>query len=370
MHSIEEATLSGKKVLIRLGADLPMTDGSEPKILDDSRLRAFLPTLHYLLNRQASIVLCAHLGRPGGKIERRLSLRPVYLRLSALLKRPITFAPSLFSEKTKELIAGISEGQIVGLENLRFEPGEENNSRTFARRLSQYGDVYINEAFNVAHRQSASTVAITEFLPSYAGLSFEREVRLLTNLLRNPTRPFVVIVGGAKIADKLPTISALIKHADRVLVGGGVANTFLAAKDVDVQESLVDSNYFQAARQIIKRAGPKLILPSDFRIEGKQILDIGDQSVHQFLGYLKGAKTIFWSGPLGKTEIEEFSQSSDAIAHFLTDSPATTIVGGGNTLEIFSRLHLINKVSFASMGGSATLALLSGGQLPGLRSLD
>jgi len=370
MKGLEEASLLGKLTLVRIGADLPLTEDNPPKISDDSRLRVLVPTIQYLVNRKARIVLCSHLGRPNGQVDKNLSLKPVYLRLSALLKQPITFAPTLFSKQTEQAVNNLGEGKILGLENLRFEKGEEANSRTFARKLAKYGEIYINEAFSVSHREAASLVAITEFLPSYAGLQLEKEVSVLRELLKNPARPFVVIVGGAKIADKLPAIKHLAKHADAVLVGGGVANNFLAAQGQDVGNSLVDEKYLEQAKDLLKRNRGKLVIPSDLIIEDKTIMDIGHHSTELFLRQLKNAKTIFWNGTLGKAEVKEFAHSSELIAHAVANSRATTIIGGGNTIELFSRLNLLSDLTFVSTGGGSTLELLSGRALPGIKSLS
>lgn len=370
MKSLEEANIFGKTVLVRIGADVPLSDSVPPKITDDSRLRVLLPTLQYLINRKCRIVLCAHLGRPNGKVDKAYSLRPIYLRLSALLKRPIIFAPTIISEKTRLAIGKLGDGELLGLENIRFEPGEERNSRTFARKLAEYGEIYVNEAFNVAHHEGASFIAITEFLPSYAGLQFEKEVSIMRQLVRHPARPFVVVVGGVKIADKLPVLKYLSQHADRVLVGGGVANTFLAALGKDVGSSVVDSEYFDQARAIFKRSRGKIVLPTDFVTHADAIMDIGHETTKQYLKYLKTAQTIFWNGSLGKAEEDEYAIGSEVIAHYIADSPATTIIGGGNTVEIFSRLKLLGDLTFVSTGGGATLELLAGHRLPGIAALD
>lgn len=370
MKGIEEANLLGKLVLVRVGIDVPLTEGDPVKIADDSRLRVLLPTLQYLINRKARIVLCGHLGRPNGEVKKDLSLKPVYLRLSALLKKPIIFAPTIFSERTQEVVQKLQEGQIVGLENLRFDKGEEANSRTFARKLASYGEVYVNEAFSVSHRESASIEAITEFLPSFAGLQFEKEVEVLRQLMRNPARPFVVIVGGVKIDDKLPTLRYLYQHADTILLGGGVANTFLAALGHDVKNSLVDRDYFEVARTLYRRAKGKILLPKDFVIENDAILDIGPETTKRYIDKIQRAQTVFWNGCLGKTEERKFSVGSDVIAHAIANSGATTVVGGGNTIEVISRLRLLSEISFVSTGGGATLELLSGQRLPGIAVLD
>jgi 3-phosphoglycerate kinase len=369
MKSLEDVTLNDRKVIVRVGIDVPMSEGKNPKILDDTRLKAILPTLHYLLNRNAKVILVGHLGRPHGEKTTELSLRPVYLRLSALLKKPIKFAPNHFSEATKKAVDSLVEGEILGLENIRFDKGEENNSRTFARKLANYGDLYVNDAFSASHREAASIEAITEFLPSYPGLLLEREVEVLRNLLRHPARPFVAIIGGAKVSDKLPTISQLLHKADKILLAGGVANTFLAANGMDVKKSLIDTELIEKSKQLLKRGRGKIVLPTDYVWGDDKILDIGDHTIQLFLSQIKRAHTVFWNGSLGKNEDEEFRHGSDVIAMALADSAATTVVGGGNTIEVLSELHLLNKVSFVTTAGGAALEMLAGKTLPGIKAL-
>ncbi|MEX1123763.1 MAG: phosphoglycerate kinase [Patescibacteria group bacterium] len=367
MRSLGDAVLSGKRVILRLGLDLPLDDNG--KILDDERLRIVLPTIHFLLNRNAKVIIIGHLGRPKGQTDPKLSLRPVYIQLSALLKKPVHFAPKLFSGDTKVAVEKLPEGAILGLENLRFDSGEDNNSRTFARKLANYGDIYVNDAFSVAHREAASTVAITEFLPSYPGLAIDKEINVLAGLLKNPAHPFVAIIGGVKIADKLPAITHIGRVADRVLVGGGVANTFMASQGMNIRESIYDKDYLDQATAIIKRSQQKIVLPVDFVWGDGKILDNGPETTEMFAKYLKGAQTIFWNGSLGHTEDPRYRKCSDTIAGLIAESPATTIIAGGNTIEIFSRLDLLDKVTFVSSGGGAALELLSGKVLPGIRAL-
>lgn len=370
MRSLEDAPVSGKKVLLRLALDVPLSGGAEPLVLDDTRLKESLSTIHYLLNRQARVVIIGKLGRPHGQRQASLSLRPVYLHLSALLKKPIVFCPTLLGERTAQAVESLKVGEIVGLENTGFEKGEDDNSRTLAKQLAGYGDIYVNDAFSKVHRSEASTVAITEFLPSYAGLSLEKEYQTLTSLLRHPARPFVAVIGGAK-ADKLPVIGHLLHKADRILVGGGVANIFLAAEGRDVGSSVIETDYLDDAKAILRRSRGKIVLPTDDRRStGGQIFDIGPETTSEFSRVIKGAKTIFWNGNLGKSEDEAFRAGSDGIARAIANSGATTIVGGGNTTEIINRLQLTAEISFISSGGGAALALLSGEKLPGITALN
>lgn len=370
MKYLEEVALKGKRVILRTDLNVPLSKESPPKILDDYRLKAVLPTLHYLLERRAKVIIMAHLGKPKNGAEAGLSLRIVYERLADLLNTPIKFAPQHFSEATKKAVAELEDGEVLGLENLRFDPGEAANSRTFARKLSEYGDIYVDDAFGSAHREAASMVAITEFLPSYAGLLMEKEVSMLTTLMRHPARPFIAVIGGAKISDKLPLIRRFLHLADRILVGGGVANTFLLASGMDVKQSLVDGEFLDEAKAIYKEAAGKIILPADYVWDGEKILDIGPDTVKLFEGYINTSKTVFWNGCLGYTEDAKFSKGSDEIAKFIAEHGSTSVVGGGNTVEVLTKLGLTNKITFVSSGGGATLELLGGEKLPGLVALN
>ncbi len=370
MRSLEDASVNGKRVLIWLGLNAPMEerDGKQV-VVDDSRLQRILPTLHFLINRFAKVIIISKLGRPNGEIVPELSMKPMYEHLSKLLGREVKFMPELFGEATAQAINEMQEGEIVGLENVRFDKRDEANSRTFARELAAYGDLYVNEDLSTSQREEATVVAITEFLPSYAGLLLEREVGVITNLTRHPATPFIVIIGGAKIAgDKLPVMNQLINRADRILVGGGVANTLLAAQGMDVKKSLYEPECLDEARGILKKGKGKIVLPVDSIWDNDAIMDIGPKTVALFESYIKNAKTIFWNGNLGKTEEIRF-RNSDKIAQALANTDGTTIVGGGDTGAIIDRLGLQSELSFVSSGGGATLELLAGKTLPGIKAL-
>lgn len=371
MRFLEDASITGKRVLLRVVADVPL-EGSKKslRVVDDYRLRLILPTLHYLLGYGAKVILISHLGRPNGSVDKNLSLRPVYLYLSALLKQPIQFAPTHFSASTKKAVDNLKNGEIIALENLRFDPGEDANLRTFAKKLANYGDIYINDAFAVSHREAASVVAITELLPSYGGLLLEREVQLLSGLMRHPVRPYVAVVGGAKIGDKLPVIKRLIRQADMILTGGGVANTLLKAEGMNIKDSLYDESCLEEAKQISRVGRGKLFVPQDFVWSKGNILDIGPKTQEQYRKLLKGAGTVFWSGPLGKVEQKAYCEGSLAVATAISATRATTVVGGGDTVSFVNQAGLGSKFSFVSTGGSATLEFLGGKILPGLRALN
>lgn len=372
MHFLEDAPLAGKRVILRIVADVPYDLKHQPVVLDDYRLRQVLSTIHYLLDYGASIVLISHLGHPdkSGIVDKKESLEPIYAHLSKLLRRPINFAPSLFSIETQGMIKNLKAGEIIALENLRFDSGEAKNSRTFAAKLARYGDLYVNDAFSVSHRNSASVVAITDLLPSYGGLLLEREVQVLSNLMKHPARPYVAVIGGVKISDKMPTIKQFLHRAEKVLVGGGVANTLLKASGINVKDSIIDGEGQETAKQILRMSKGKLILPVDFVWQGKSIVDIGPETRRQFLKHLKPAKTIFWSGPLGKVEDAKYSHGTSEMARAIAHEGATTVVGGGDTVSFINQLSLASAFSFVSTGGSATLEYLSGAVLPGLKALE
>lgn len=364
MREINDISVTGKTVLLRVDLNVPIDEG---KILDKFRLIAVLPTINYLINRGAKVVLLSHLGRPGGQVDTELSLKPIILQLSALLKKKIFFAPSPESAELKSHIAKMNNAEIVALENLRFFKGEENNSRTFAKTLATLGEIYVNDAFAVTHREAASTVAITEFLPSYAGLLLEKEIHMLKGLLRRPAQPFTVIIGGAKIKDKLPMIEHLIPYANKILLGGGIANTFAAANGQDVKNSICESTHFDLAIKLQKKAKGKIVVPSDFIWQDDVIKDIGAKTLAQYQSVIKNSQTIFWNGNLGVSE--EGYQSSRTIAVEIANSKATSIAGGGNTVETLHDAGVQKEFTFVSTGGGATLELLSGRRLPGVEAL-
>lgn len=372
MRFLEDAPLAGKRVMVRVVADVPIKEcDGELVVADDYRLRQLLPTLHYLLDYNAKVILVSHLGRPDGEVQKKLSLRPVWLHLSALLKKPIAFAPTLFSEATQKAVEGLGNGQILALENLRFDPQEEANSRTFAAKLARYADVYVNDAFSVSHHTAASLNAITEILPSYAGLLLEKEIRMLESLMKHPVHPYVAVIGGAKISDKLPMIRQLVKKADWILTGGGVANTLLKASgNVDVKDSLIDPDSLETARTVLREGRGKIILPDDFIWEGDAIIDVGVKTIQKYNKFLDKAHTIFWTGPLGKVESHRASRASQAIARHIASTDGTTIVGGGDTVRFVNEEHLASKFSFVSTGGSATLRYLGGQSLSAISALE
>jgi len=366
MRSLEDGYFLGKTVLVRLDLDVPVKEGL---VIDDQRLRFGLSTINYLLNRKAKLILTGHLGRPSGRDE-KLSLRPVFIHLSALLGRPIKFAQKPISPSTKQGITKLKEGEVIALENLRFEKGEEANSRTFARELADLAEAFVNESFGTSHRQSASTVAIGEFLPSYAGLRFEQEYKTLSSLAAHPARPYVVIIGGAKAADKMPAIFALLSRSDRILTGGAVANQLLSATGVDVGKSVVEEPLRDDALKLVRVSRGKIILPPDYVFSPeRQILDLGSKTVELYGRHLNKARTVVWAGPLGRYEQAEYSRASRELAKLIASSSATSIAGGGDTIAMLKHFKLADKFSFLSGGGSAMLKLIAGEPLPAVRVL-
>lgn len=371
MKFLEDAPLTGHRVLLRVVADVPLEGTKKTvRVADDYRLRLILPTLHYLIDYGARVIITSHLGRPGGKVDPELSLRPVWLHLSALLRRSIAFAPSILGQATLEAARHLENGQILALENLRFESGEEKDTRTFAAGLARYGELYVNDAFGVSHRQAASTCSITDLLPSYGGLLLERETKMLSSLMQHPQRPYLAVVGGAKISDKLPAIKQLLKHADKVLVGGGVANTLAAAGGMNVKNSLVDQGSIEDAKSLLRIGHGRLVLPDDFHWKGTAMVDIGPKTQKKFAQLLDRAHTVFWAGPLGKVEEASSRTGSLAVARAIIDSGATSVVGGGDTVSFLESAKFSSGFSFVSTGGGATLEYLGGKILPGLKALS
>lgn len=367
MKTLDDTNVAGERVLLRIDANVPLSDDGRGTMLDDYRLKAIVPTIRYLLDHKAQVIVLSRLGRPKGKVVPELSLRPIYQHLGELLGEKISFINEPVASVKKRIDSEKSD--LSGLENLRFYPEEEANSPEFAKQLASLGDIYVNDSFSEAHRSSASLVEITKYIDSCAGLVLEREYKVLTSLLRNPARPFCAIIGGAKIDDKLPAIKNLLDRVDCLLLGGGVANTFLAADGEEIGQSLVDRELIPAARELLKRGRGKIVLPTDVAKDDGQILDIGVKTAEAFGHYIAKAKTIFWSGNLGKTEDERFLGGSKTVARAIAESGATSVIGGGNTVELINKLGLASKMTFVSTGGSATLKLLAGEKLPAIEAL-
>lgn len=385
LRTIRDVDVQGKRVLVRVDFNVPIENG---KVLDDWRLRATLPTIRYLTERRAKVILLSHLGRPKGKRDEQFSLRPVAQRLSELLGQPVQFADDCVGEVAEQAVARLQAGEVLLLENLRFHAGEEANDEAFAQQLARLGDVFVNDAFGAAHRAHASVHAITKFLPSYAGLLMEREVTHLSRLLEAPEKPFVAVLGGAKVSDKIGVIRNLLTKVDALLIGGAMAFTFLKAQGYETGKSLVEADKLDLANALLREAkekGVELVLPvdvvvaeSDAEDAAAQIVpataipadkagyDIGPETASVFAKRIRTAKTVFWNGPMGRFERTPFKAGTKAVAEALAQCSGTTVVGGGETAAAAFEFGIAEKVTHVSTGGGAALELLEGRELPGI----
>jgi phosphoglycerate kinase len=377
--------VQGKRVLVRVDFNVPMQDG---QITDDRRIRESLPTIQYLLERGAKVILMSHLGRPKGKPDPQYSLRPVAERLSELLGRPVRFLEDCVGEAVEQAVQAMAPGEVVLLENLRFHPEEEANDDGFARALARLGDLYVNDAFGSAHRAHASTEGVAHYLPAVAGFLMEKELRYLGSVLTQPERPFVAILGGAKVHDKIGVIQNLLPKVDRLLIGGGMAFTFLKAQGYEIGRSLLDSDSLEFARRVLQEAGQKIVLPVDVvvapspeaetqaqvvpvdQIPPDQMgLDIGPQTVARFREIVRLARTIVWNGPLGLFERAAFAEGTRGVLQAVAESGATSILGGGDTAAAAEQLGFVDRITHISTGGGAALEFLEGRTLPGVAVL-
>ena len=389
-QTIDDVVLRDKRVIIRADFNVPLDDSHQ--ITDDTRIRSTLPTINRAVDDGAKVILCSHLGRPNGMFNPKYSLAPVAKRLGRLMGKDILFAPDCIGPAVEGLVAKMKAGDVLLLENLRFHKGEEENDDSFSKALAALGDVYINDAFGAAHRAHASTVGITKFIPaSAAGFLLKKEIEYLEGAVENPVRPFVAILGGAKVSGKIGVIENLGKRVDKVIIGGGMAFTFLKAKGLEIGNSLVENDMLDFAKGIEDHAlsrGVKFYLPVDCVVatshelgaeskivpvqeipKGWYALDIGPASVKLFNEAVQNAKTILWNGPMGVFEIDAYARGTLAMAHAIADAYALTIVGGGETALAVHRAGESENMSFISTGGGAALELLEGKQLPGLTAL-
>jgi phosphoglycerate kinase len=390
--TVRDVDVRGKRVLERVDFNVPLDESGH--ITDDTRIRASLPTIQYLLDHGAAVVLMSHLGRPKGKPDPQYSLRPVAARLSELLGQEVQLTPDCVGPDVERMARGLQAGEVLLLENLRFHPEEEANDPAFAQQLAALGDVYVNDAFGTAHRAHASTVGVAHALPAVAGLLMEKELTFLGSALEHPKRPFVAISGGAKVSDKIAVLDRLIELADAVLIGGGMANTFFKANGLTVGDSLVEDEKLDEARRLMmkaQRAGKRLVLPVDVVVAdrfaadaektlstpdhvpaGWRILDVGPQTLVAFGEVLSNAETILWNGTLGVAEFPAFAQGTDALIGLLvelTQQGATTIVGGGDSAAAVEAAGAAQQVMHVSTGGGASLEFLEGRTLPGVAAL-
>jgi phosphoglycerate kinase len=389
--TIRDVEVDGRRVFVRADLNVPLEDG---RITDDTRIRASLPTLVNLLERGASVVLASHLGRPKGKVNDALRLRPVADRLSQLLGRPVRMTGDALGPGVQVAVDKLRPGDLLLLENLRFHAAEEANDAEFAKSLAGLADLYVNDAFGAAHRAHASTEGITHHLPAVAGLLMEREVDALSRLLKRPARPFHAVIGGAKVSGKLEVLEVLLTRCQAVLVGGGMANTFLAARGYAMGKSLVEADQLENAERILSEARRKrvrLMLPTDAVIapqihhrartqvvsidavpKDQMVVDIGPKTIAEFTGHLAKARTIFWNGPMGVFEMSQMADGTNAMAKFLakrTRAGVVTIVGGGDSVAAVEQLGLAERMTHVSTGGGASLEFLEGKTLPGVEAL-
>jgi len=385
--TVEDIDVAGKRVLVRADFNVPLDKGGN--ITDDTRIRAALPTIEYLRDEGACVILCSHLGRPKGKPADDLRLTPVAKRLSQLLQVKVTKTEDCVGSQVESVVAKMKPGDVVLLENLRFHSEETGNDPDFAKQLASLADVYVNDAFGTAHRAHASTAGVAQFLPAVAGFLMEKELTFLGEALAEPARPFVAILGGAKVSDKIGVIENLLPQVDRLIVGGGMANTFLKAQGHEVAESLVEDDKLDLARELLQRAGSKLLLPTDVVVAdafaadanyktvsvdsvpaGWRILDIGPDSIQTFKKVLLTAKTVVWNGPMGVFELRPFAGGTVAIAQILAEIDATTIIGGGDSAAAVQQAGLNDAMTHISTGGGASLEFLEGKALPGVEALQ
>jgi len=382
--TIRDIDVSGKKVLVRVDYNVPMDQ--EQKIIDDTRIVETLPTINYLLEHNAKVILCSHLGRPEGKFDSKFSLRPVLARLSKLLDKPVSFAEDFLDKSTKHLVNDMQDGDVLMLENIRFYKEEDENNEAFAKKLAKLADIFVLDAFATAHRKHASTYGVAKLLPSVCGFLVEKELVMFDKCLNKPARPFVAILGGAKVGDKLPVIENLLDKVDTILIGGGMAYTFVKSIGGNVGDSLVDESKVELAKELLDKAkekGVKILLPADnvgakdfdeyaeaknfssgFVPDGYQGMDIGPKTIKTFKKVIKKAKTIIWNGPVGVYEFERFKYGTTKIAKYVAKSKAMSIIGGGDSIAAIHDLGATKKVTHLSTGGGASLMLLQGKTLP------
>jgi len=389
--SIRDLDLKGKRTFIRVDFNVPLDE--EGRITDETRIQASLPTLNYAIQNQSRVILASHLGRPKGKVNAKLSLKPVAEALARALNRKVILAPDCVGQIVRSQTRSLKDGDVLLLENLRFHSQEEANEPEFSRQLAALADLYVNDAFGTAHRAHASTVGMVSYMDrAAAGLLMEKELTYLEKAISNPDRPYVAILGGAKVSDKIEVIENLLKLVDVLLIGGGMAYTFLQAEEFEVGKSLVEVEKIPLAESLLRRARElevKLLLPVDHVVANKvdataetkttsiqetpiewMGVDIGPETIARFKNHIASAKTILWNGPLGVFEIDQFAAGTMAIARAIAESPATSIIGGGDSIAAVIKAGVADKIDHISTGGGASLEFLSGLKLPGVEALN
>jgi len=390
VNTIREMNVKGKKVFVRVDFNVPLSD--DRVITDDTRIRAAVPTIKYLTEHGAKVILASHLGRPKGQVTEKYSLAPAAKRLEEILGQKVAFARDCIGEEPQKAVAKMNDGDVLLLENLRFHAGEEKNDPEFVRELAALADIFVNDAFGTAHRAHASTAGIAGLLPAGAGFLMEKEVGYLGQAVRNPVRPFTAIIGGAKVSDKIGVIENLLDKVDTLIIGGGMANTFLRAQGYDMGDSLVEEDKVRLARETIEKAGAKnikLLLPVDLvaaesvspdsphKVVSKDgvpggwaAVDIGPETAGLFADAAREAGTIVWNGPMGVFEMAPFARGTEAVAKAVGESNGTSIVGGGDSVAAVRKMGVAEQISHISTGGGASLEFLEGKELPGIKALE
>jgi len=383
--TVKDIDLKGKRVLMRVDFNVPMENG---QVTDDKRIRAALPTIQYVLDQGAAVMLMSHLGRPKGGPDPAFSLKPVAEVLAKLLGRPVKMAPDCVGPEVEKMAQALQPGEVLMLENTRFHEGEEKNDLELAKQMAALGEVYVNDAFGSAHRAHASTEGVARFLPAVAGFLMEQELEYLGRATANPEHPYIAILGGAKISDKILVVENLLAKCDKLIIGGGMANTFLAAKGYNMQDSLVEAGSIETARAILEKHGDKIILPVDAVIADKfdaeantqvvdvdkippgwRVMDVGPKTLEAYKAALQGARLIVWNGPVGVFEMPKFAEGTFALARLLAESGAVTVIGGGDSASAVKKAGVAKQMTHVSTGGGASLEFLEGKELPGVAAL-
>ena len=389
--TIKDIDVKDKKVLVRCDFNVPL-DSETGTITDNRRIRGALPTIKYLLDNNAKVILCSHLGRPKGEFNNKYSLKPVAEELSKLLGKPVTLAKDVIGEDAEKLTSNIKSGEVVLLENVRFHSEEEKNDMEFAKKLASFAEIYVNDAFGTAHIAHASTEGASHYLPAVSGFLIEKELEFLGGALENPARPFVAILGGAKVSDKIGVIENLLDKVDTLVIGGGMAYTFYKAQGLNIGTSICEEDKIDLAKTILEKAetkGVKIVLPVDNHVaaeysndaedkivdkteipENYMGLDIGPKTIELFKDVVKNAKTVLWNGPLGVCEFDKYEVGTKAVAEILANSDAITVIGGGDSAAAIEKLGLADKMTHISTGGGASLEFLEGKVLPGIECLN
>ncbi len=387
--TIEDIQVKGKKVLVRCDFNVPLD--ADRNITDENRIVGAMPTIKYLADNGAKVILCSHMGKPKGEPKPEFSLAPVAKRLSEKLGKEVIFAAddNVVGENAKKAVAEMNDGDVVLLENTRYRAEETKNIETFSKELASLADIFVNDAFGTAHRAHCSTVGVADYLPAVCGYLIQKEIEFLGNAVNNPVRPLVAILGGSKVSSKISVIENLLDKVDKLIIGGGMAYTFMAAKGYEVGDSLLEKDYIDYAKEMMEKAGDKLLLPIDTVVAtafandaeskvveegsieaGWQGLDIGPKTIELFSDAVKSAKTVVWNGPMGVFEMENFAKGTNAIAQVLAEIDATTVIGGGDSVAAVNQAGLGDKMSHISTGGGASLEFLEGKELPGIVALQ